>query len=198
MPNSFSWVWTAKDNPSLLKTTMVSGGAELPFPIECNTDECIVIKRSATVPESSITCTIELKRHVVKQSLQQALTQFVCAPLKSNLPVISTLTDTTKVGIAYYTTGEKTPDGWTIITQRYFSTAKGMMQFLTTAMSNVPPDILRMDTKGNFNLPSTLLEPTRRRLPVPSSSHFTTLQRMNLLQQIVDGKVDVADLSDLE
>ncbi|DBB15154.1 TPA: hypothetical protein ACH3X3_004159 [Trebouxia sp. C0006] len=88
---------------------MSSGGAELPFPIGCKTDECIVIRRSAMIPEASITCTIDLKRHVVKQSLRQVLTQFVCASLKSNLPVISTLTDMTKVGIAYYTTGEKTP-----------------------------------------------------------------------------------------
>lgn len=95
---------------SLLKTTMSSGGAELPFPIKCNTDECIVIKRSATIPEASITCTVEVKRHVVKQSLRQALTQFVCASLKSNLPGISTLTDMTTVGVAFYTTGEKTPN----------------------------------------------------------------------------------------
>ena len=104
----------------------------------------------------------------------------------------------TKVGVAYYTTGEKTPDGWTIITQRYFATAKGMMQFLAAAMSSIPPDVLRTDNKGNFNLPSILLEPTRRRLPTPALSHTTTLQRINLVQQIVDGKVDVADLSDLE
>ncbi|DBA90417.1 TPA: hypothetical protein ACH3X1_003691 [Trebouxia sp. C0004] len=198
LPNHFSWVQTAKDNPSLLKTTMSSGGAELPFPIGCKKDECIVIRRSATIPETSITCTIEVKRHVVKQSLRQALTQFVCASLKSNLPVISTLTDMTKVGIAYYTTGEKTPDGWTIITQRYSATAKGVMQFLAAAMSSIPPDFLRTDTWGNFNLRSVLLEPTRRRLPTPSLSQTTTLQRMNWLQQIIDGKADVADLSDLE
>ena len=177
---------------------MSSGGAELPFPIACKTDECIVIRRSKTIPEASITCTIEVKRHVVKQSLRQALTQFVCASLKSNLPVISTLTDMTKVSVAYYTTGEKTPDGWTIITQLYFATAKGMMQFLAAAMSSIPPDVLRTDTRGNFNLPSILLEPTRRRLPTPALSQTTTLQRVNLLQQVIGGKADVADLSDLE
>lgn len=143
---------------------MSSGGAELPFPIGCKTDACIVVRRSAMIPEASITCTIELKRHVVKQSLRQALTQFVCASLKSNLPVISTVTDMTKVGIAYYTTGEKTPGGWTILTQRYFATAKGMMQFLAAAMSSIPPDVMRTDTWGNFSLPSVLLEPTRRRV----------------------------------
>ena len=83
---------------------------ELPSPIGCKTDECIVVRRSATIPEASITCAVEVKMHVVKQSLRQALTQFLCTSLKSNLPVISTLTDMTKVGVAYYTTGEKTPD----------------------------------------------------------------------------------------
>ncbi len=102
------------------------------------------------------------------------------------------------VGVAYYTTGEKTPDGWTIIKQRYFATAKAMMQFLAAAMSSIPPDVLHEDTNGNLNLPSMLLEPTRRRLPTPALSQTTTMQRMNLLQQIVDGKVDVADLSDFE
>ena len=182
----------------MLKTTMSTGGAELPFPIGCKTDECTVIKRSTIIPEAAITCTIEVKRHVVKQSLRQVLTQFVCASLKSNLPVISTLTDMTKVGVAYYTTGEKTLNGWTIITQRYFATAKGMMQFLATAMASIPPDVLRPDTEGNFNLPSILLETIRRRLPVPELSQTTTLQCMNLLQQLVAGKMDVADLSDLE
>ena len=123
--------------------------------------------------------------------------QPVLASLKSNLPVNSTLTDMTKVGVAYYT-GQKTPEGWTIITQRYFATIKGMMQFLATAMSSVPSDVLRTDAKGNFNLPSILLEPTRRQLSTPSLSQTTILPRMNLLQQIVDGRVDVADLSDFE
>ena len=139
---------------------MIPGGAELPFPIECNTDECIVIKRSATVPESSITCTIELKRHVVKQSLRQALTQFVCALLKSNLPVISTLTDMTKVGIAYYTTGEKTPDGWTIITQRFFPTAKGMMQFLSAHRHQGQLQFAKHSARTNLEAVAiTIIEP---------------------------------------
>ena len=55
-----------------------------------------------------------------------------------------------------------------------------MMQFLAAAMSSIPPDVLCIDIRGNFNLPSVLLEPTRRPL-----TQTTTLQRMNLLQQIV-------------
>ena len=182
----------------MLKTTMSTGGAELPFPMGCKTDACIVSRRSMVVPEAAVTCTLEVKRHVVKQSLRHAQIQFVCASLNSNLPVISTVTDMTKGGVAYYTTGEQTPDGWTIITQRYFATAKGMMRFLATAMASIPPDILCADTNGHFNLPSTLLEPVRMRLPIPPLSQTTTRQRINFLQQIVDGKMDVADLSDLE
>lgn len=177
---------------------MSAGGAELPFPLGCKTDECIVVRTSQIDAEASTTCTIEVKRHVVKQSLPQAQTQFVCASLKSSLPVISTLTDMTSVGVAYYTTGEKAPDGWTIITQRFFATARGMMQFLGAAMRSIQPDILRPDGDGNFNLPSVLPEPKRRRLPTPALSHTTTLQRMNLLQQVVDGNMDVADLADFD
>ena len=88
--------------------------------------------------EASITCTVEVKRHVVKQSLRQAQTQFVCASLKSSLPVISILTDMTSV--EYYTTGEQAPDGWIIITQRFFATARVMMQFPGAAMRSAQPD----------------------------------------------------------
>ena len=170
----------------------------MPFPIGCKTDECIVVRRSQMDAEASITCTIEVQRHVVKQSLRQAQTQFVCASLKSSLPVISGLTDMTGMGVAYYTTGERAPDGWTIITQRFFATARGMMQFLGAAMRCIQADILRPDSDGHFNLPSMLPEPKRQRLPTPALSHTTTLQRMNLLQQVVDGKRDVADLSEFE
>lgn len=173
LPNHFCWIRGANHNAR----------AELPFPLGCKTDDCLVV-RSQTDAEGSITCTVEVKRHVVKQSLRQAQTQFVCASLKSSLPVISTLTDMTTVGVAYYTTGEKAPDGWTIITQRFFATARGMMQFLGAAMRSIQPDMLRPDSDGNFNLPSTLPEPKRRRLPTPALSQTTTfkLQRMNLLQ----------------
>ena len=177
---------------------MSAGGAELPFPLGCKTDECIVVRRSQMDAETSMTCTVEVKRHVVKQSLRQAQTQNVCASLKSSLPVISTLTDMTRVGVAYYTTGEKAPDGWTIITQRFFATAQGMMQFLGAAMHSIQPDMLRPDSDGNFNLPSMLPEAKRTRLPIPPLSQTTTLQRMNLLQQVAYGKMDVADLSDFD
>lgn len=62
---------------------MSTGGAELPFPKACKTDECIVVKKSLVTPEAAITCTIEVKKHVVLQSWRPALIQFVCASLKS-------------------------------------------------------------------------------------------------------------------
>ena len=73
-----------------------------------------------------------------------------------------------------------------------------MIQFLGAAMRGVLADILRPDIDGHFNLPSMLPEPKRQRLPTPALSHTTTLQRMNLLQQVVDGKRDVADLSEFD
>ena len=73
-----------------------------------------------------------------------------------------------------------------------------MMQFLGAGMRSIPPDILRPDSDGHFNLPSMLPQPKRRRLPTPALSHTTTLQRMNVLQQVVDGKMDVADLFEFD
>ena len=46
-----------------------------------------------------------------------------------------------------------------------------------------------------FNLPILLPEPKRRRLSVPPSSQCAAHERLNLLQQIADGKKDVGDLS---
>ena len=97
LPNHFCWIRGAKDNASLLKSSISAGGAERPFPIGCKTDGCIVVWRSRMDAEAFITCTVEVKRHVVKQSMRQAQTQFVCASLKSSLLVISTLTDMIRV-----------------------------------------------------------------------------------------------------
>lgn len=94
-----------------------------------------------------------------------------------------------------HTTGEQAPDGWTIITQRFFATARVMMQFPGAAMRSIQPDILHPDSDGNFHLPSMLPEPERRHLPTPALSQTTRLQRINLLQQVMDGKLDVADLT---
>ena len=99
------------------------------------------------------------------------------------------------VGVAYYTTGQNTEDGWTVILERVFASAMAMMQFLGSAMRSIPPDVLCSDDKGYFNLPESLPEPKRRRLPVPAPSYTTLLERQNLLQQAIYGS-DIANLAD--
>ena len=69
------------------------------------------------------------------------------------------------------------------------------MQFPGPAMRSIQPDILHPDSDGNCHLPSMLPEPQRRRLPTPALSRTTRLQRMNSLHQVVDGKMDLADLT---
>ena len=197
LPSHAVWVEKAKDNQRLLRTSMISGGADLPFPVGCKTDECIALKRSQMAVEASIASTVEIKKKVVQQSLRQTQTQYICSSLKSQLPVISVVTDMKGVGVAYYTTGQATPDGWTVITQRVFTSATSMMHFLGTAIRSIRPEVLRMDSDGNFNLPKLLPQPKRRRLPVPPLTHTTILQRLGLVQQAAEGD-DVANLADLE
>lgn len=71
-------------------------------------------------------------------------------------------------------------------------------EFLAAAMRRVPPGLLCPDSEGRLNLLSHLLEPKRRRLQIPAVSQTTYLQCMYLLQQLVEGKMDVADLSDFD
>ena len=130
-----------KGHASLLKVITSSWGADLPFPIGRQTDECIIAGRSQMTAEASTICTIEMMKNVVKEGLRQAQIKLVCAALNSALPVISALTAMHEVGAAYYTTGQQTSDGWTIITQRVFVTAKDMMHFLWAAMRSIQPDI---------------------------------------------------------
>ena len=104
---------------------MSTGGASLPFPRGCKTDECVAMKCSQASPETSLAATVEIKKKVDEQNRRQTCTQFICASLKSRLPVISTVTDLAGVGVAYYTTGQKTEDRWTVILERVFASAKG-------------------------------------------------------------------------
>ena len=146
---------------------MNTGGADLPFSVGCKTDECVAVNMSRASVEACFAATVEIKKKVVQQSLRQTRTQFVCASLKSLLPVISVVTDMKDTGVAYYTNGQTTDAGWTVITQRVFVSAKAMMHALGSAMRSIKPDVLRFDETGNVNLPSILQEPKRVRLPVP-------------------------------
>lgn len=108
---------------------------------------------------------------------------------------MSTVTDMISTGVAYLTTGQKTSHGWTIIKQCHFATAKSMMHFLVAAMASIPPAILLPDLQSLFNVPAMFLEPIKRHLLISALNEATAPQRMNLLQQIVDNRMDVADLS---
>ncbi len=171
----------------------------MPFPIDCKTDECVALKRAQLNPEGALVATVELKKKVVKQSLRQTLTQFICASLKSQLPVISVATDMTDIGVAYYTNGQKNENGWTIIIQRVFGSAKAMMHFLGAAMRSIEPDVHCVDPDtGYVKLAANLPEPKRRRLSVPPPSPYTELQRRAPVQQLMDETIDVANLADFD
>ena len=197
MPNHAYWVARAKDDQRLLKTFASTGGADLPFPIGCKTDECVALSRSTASVEASFAATVEIKKKVVQQSLRQSRIQFICASLKSQLPVISIVTDMKDVGVAYYTTGQTTKEGWTVITERVFASAKAMMHFLGSAMRSIEPNVLRIDDTGNFHLPDILPQPKRMRLPVPTPSESTVLQRLGQVQQALEPS-DIANLADLD
>ena len=62
-------------NEELLKTCVWSSGAELPFPVGCKTDACVVMTRAQSSVGAAITAMVEIKKQVVQQSLRQARTQ---------------------------------------------------------------------------------------------------------------------------
>lgn len=130
----------------------------------------MALKSTSTSPEASLAATVEIRKKVAQQSLLQIRTVFICASLKSQLPVISVVTDMKDIGVAYYTTGETDEKGWKVITERFFGSAIAMMHFLGLAMHGIKPDVHRINEKGELNLPDTLPEPKRRRLSVPAPS----------------------------
>ncbi|KAK9918526.1 hypothetical protein WJX75_004743 [Coccomyxa subellipsoidea] len=65
LPNHAYWVARAKDDQRLLKTFASTGGADLPFPIGCKTDECVALSRSTASVEASFAATVEIKKKVV-------------------------------------------------------------------------------------------------------------------------------------
>lgn len=104
LPGHLNWSCRT-DSCSILGTSMYGGGANLPFGIGCRTDAMIVATRSTAFEKAAIVATMELKKKVVKQSRRQTKATFVCASLKSQLPVISCVTDMKKTAVAYYTSG---------------------------------------------------------------------------------------------
>ncbi len=91
MPSHLRWS-TKTDSSKMLKIGLHDGGASLPFNLGCRTDAMIVAGGSTISEEGSVVATVELKKVVVKQSLRQTKATFICASLKSQLPVISCVT----------------------------------------------------------------------------------------------------------
>jgi hypothetical protein len=180
LPPYAHWLDNAENNAALLHTGVRCAGVELPFAVCCTAQECITVRKSPYHAESSIVATVEVSKKVGPQSLRQAEAQFLCASMKSVLPVISVVTDMKRVGIACYTTGQKTADGIAIIIQRVFPSAADVLKFLGAAICSIPPDTLHVDADGHFILPKTLRDPTRRRLPAPDPGPRTVMENVAL------------------
>ena len=146
LPAHLSWSRRTDDARGMLSTSMYGGGAELPFGIECKPDAMVVASRSRALEEAAIVSTVDLKKRVVKQSLRQTKATFVCASLKSQLPVISCVTDMQTTAVAYYTGGQRRGDGVTICVERVFSSPEAMLQWLGKALSSesVSPHALQL------------------------------------------------------
>lgn len=144
LPQHLSWI--LQTDTDVLKASRHAGGASLPFNIACKTDAVVVVAHRARLfYEGCIAATVDMKKKVVKQSRRQTKVTYICASLKSHLPVISCVTDWGTSAAAYYTTGQKRPsDGATIILERIFDSPAQMLRFLANALSaqSVPPNVL--------------------------------------------------------
>lgn len=197
LPGNLMWSPDV-DKSAVLKTSANAGGAQLPFDIGARTDALIAIRNSRMTLEASIAATLELKKKVVAQSLRQTRVTYVCASLKSQIPVISGVTDMGEENAAYYTDGQKTVDGNTIVYEHLFPSADDLATWLGEALSaqSVPPDLLRF--RGDELVTVTdLPNPKRIRLPVPTREAATNEHILSLLSGMMM-PCDVACHADLE
>ena len=173
MPSHLRWS-TKTDSSKMLKIGLHDGGASLPFNLGCRTDAMIVAGGSTISEEGSVVATVELKKAVVKQSLRQTKATFICASLKSQLPVISCVTDMRGAAVAYYTCGQRRAgDNFVVCIERFFPSADSMMDWLRTALSSdsVPADVLHL--RGDeVNLPGDIsiffcIDPMHTNLLIP-------------------------------
>lgn len=198
LPGHLTWSPDV-DKSAVLKTSANAGGASLPFSIGVRTDALIAIRNACVALEASIAATLELKKKVVAQSLRQTRVTYVCASLKSQIPVISCVTDMTEgEHVAYYTDGQKTADGNTIVYEHLFPTADDLATWLGQALSaqSVPQHLLRF--RGDqFVTVTDLPNPKRIRLPVPIREVATNEHILSLLSGMMM-PCDVACHADLE
>lgn len=192
--------WSLRTDTRVLSTTMYSGGAELPFSIGCRTDAMVVASRSLAFEDASIVATVELKKKVVKQSLRQTKATFVCASLKSQLPVISCVTDMEKTAVAYYTAGQQRgSNGATICKEHIFSSPEAMLRWLGRALSaeSVSSEVLRL-VGDEVKIPDTLPNPKRVRLPVPKPMRGRIADVHTIMARLLGEDNDIACLRDVE
>jgi len=130
----------------------------------------------------------------------QAKTTWVCASLNSHLPVLSVLTDMTRVFAAFYTEGQKDPRGWTLCIQRVFADLEQLTTFMHDALMAVPSDALilkRAAASTTLPIPKELPNPKRVRLPVPQHSAKHLMQdAMRILAEHAAGGSDVGRIDD--
>ena len=195
-------VWSGQvDRNEVLKTTPGTSGADLPFSIGCRTDALVTVRNSAVNIEGAVAATVELKKRVVRQSIVQAKATWVCASLKSHLPVLSVLTDMKNVFMAFYTQGQKDARGWTVCIQHMFPDLEQLTLFMRNALMAVPSDALvfkRAASSSTLVIPSELPSPKRVRLPVPQQSSQHLMQAaMRMLAEHEAGGSDVGRIDDL-
>lgn len=146
MPLHLKWS-TRTDSSKMLKVGLHDGGASLPLNLGYRTDAMIVARGSVISEEASVVATVELKKVVVKQSLRQTKATFIRASLKSQLPVISYVTDMCGAAVAYYTCGQRRAgDNSVLCIERFFPSADSMIDWLRRALSpdSIPADVLRL------------------------------------------------------
>mmetsp|Transcript_6780 Transcript_6780/g.14990 ORF Transcript_6780/g.14990 Transcript_6780/m.14990 type:complete len:383 (-) Transcript_6780:396-1544(-) len=199
LPGHLRWS-DSTDKADVLKASMHAGGASMPFSIGWRTDAMVVATRRCAAEEASIVATVELKKKVVRQSLRQTKATYVCASLKSQLPVISCVTDMSTAAVAYYTAGQRRQDGTAICYEHFFRNADAMMMWLSRALatSSVPADVMQFSDTGVLVMPDELPNPKRIRLPMPPNTHAHTVGLRSLLPGLFDQGSDVACLRDVE
>lgn len=150
-------MWSNRTDTDILRIGKHWGGAILPFNVGFRTDAMVVVRNSNLNVEGAIAATVEMKKRVVAQSLRQTKVTYVCASLKSHLPVISCVTDWERTAVAYYTTGQKRADGGTIVVEHIFGSPQELLPFLKGALSeaSVPSNVLKWkdDTMTEIEIP---------------------------------------------
>jgi hypothetical protein len=140
--------------------------------------------------------TVEVKKVGGKHSLRQGLLQFVCASLKSLMPVISCLTDMQQIAVAIpLVSAPRTAAQSSSCAS--FESSLAMLEFPGAAIRGIDPDVLRLNSEGNVNLQDTLLQPKRARLTPPEPSRSTMLEGSDMLQELMQGP-DMANRADVD